>query len=67
MLTPDKRKTKIALSQPVLYSNSEYKPESDGKIASKEDSITNMSCIIQNYLNPAEENGSDKISQSECS
>ena len=66
MLTPDKRKTKIALSQPVLYSNSEYKPESDGKIVSKEDSI-NMSCIIQNSLNPAEENGSDKISQSECS
>jgi hypothetical protein len=53
MLTPDKRKTKIALSQPVLYSNSEYKPESDGRIAYKEDSMSNMSCIIQNSLNPA--------------
>lgn len=53
MLTPDKRKTKIALSQPVLYSNSEYKPESDGRIAYKEDSMSNMSCIVQNSLNPA--------------
>lgn len=33
----------------------------------KEDSMTNMSCIVQNSINPSEENGSDKISQSECS
>lgn len=26
-----------------------------------------MSCIVQNFLNPSEENGSDKISQSEGS
>lgn len=43
-LTPEKRKTKFALSQPILY----QKEIEDGKIIVNDD--TQLSCIIQQQI-----------------
>ena len=59
-LTPEKRKTKFALSQPALYHKEGE--EFVGKSLINDD--TQLSCIVQQQQGKEENSYSDKVSQS---